>query len=214
MENMVSHRQTSTHSNFENESKPESVKQTIVEMVKAMQADYGRAFTNQFSDPNVLADYKNRLLTKIRGFPVSAIIAGYEIASSASPKFCPTVPEIANCISEVVKQQKDKEKMLLEANRVAALPPPNIITCDPIAMLKDVMDAMEAENAELTAEQKQEKRRALMLKHDALIAKKIKQSQRTEATCAVISCGKPGVFNNKMTGSNFYCAQHFQRMGD
>jgi len=61
----------------------------IVNMLNAMQADYGQTFIKQFGDAEVLKNYKRRLYQKLGGLPINAIIEGYELCTELNKKFCP-----------------------------------------------------------------------------------------------------------------------------
>lgn len=215
MENIISQPQTLNLLISEN-AEPLSVKQAIVSMVKAMQADYGRTFQTQFHDETVLQDYKNRLLTKLRDLPIGAIIAGYEKAAEANPKFCPTVSEIVASVLQVVKQAKKEEKNRLEAERVAALPPPKTIQCNPVAMLKDAMQRIAGEEAGMSKTEKLARHHARLKDHEALMAAHVAtiRLDAQDHLCSASFCDNPGTLSHATTGSsNFYCNEHFRRAG-
>ncbi|MDE3023151.1 MAG: hypothetical protein KGI54_15095 [Pseudomonadota bacterium] len=191
---------------------PQSVKQTIVEMVKAMQADFGRTFQNQFHDPEVLAEFKNRLLTKLRGYPPGAIISGYEQCVDRNPKFCPTVPEIEASTKEIIKNLEQAEKNRIETQRLAALPAPTI-SCNPVEMFAKAKESHDSEK--LTSEQRMKKRDEAMKNHNALLIIHSHLIKRVYADydhlCKFPGCRKAGsISRGTKGGDNFYCLQHFR----
>jgi hypothetical protein len=186
------------------------LEKVIVQMINAMQADYGQVFTKQFIDAEVLRNYKRRLYQKLRGLPVEAIIEGYELCVSQNLKFCPTIHEVVANVLEVVKRNKKLQANKVEAEQVATLPAPKI-KCDPLAMLAK---AKSVKREQETEEDRQKRKASLLQNHQAVLnlhSHKIKQIfVDAEHTCAVSNCNKPGALSSGLKGgSNWYCAKHF-----
>ncbi len=190
---------------------------TIVSMVNAMQADYGQIFTKQFSDSEILKNYKRRLYQKLKGLPIDAIVDGYELSAENNKRFCPTVPEITANVLEVIKRNKKVESNNSEADRVAALPPPKIVECDPLKMLAKAKSASKTSSKEDKAAWMARKEAAFKNNEAVLIlyGQNIKRRYaQPEHSCVVNGCNKAGASSNGTKGSdNWYCAKHFKTAG-
>jgi len=186
---------------------------TIVDMINAMQSDYGQVFTKQFSDPEILKNYKRRLYQKLKGFPYKSIIDGYELCVDQNLKFCPTIPEVVANVSEAVKRNKRLEANKAEAESVAALPPP-AITCDPLKLLADAKAASKTGSKEDKAAWMARKAEALKNNEAVLVlhGHNIKRRYaQPEHSCVVNGCYKAGTLSNGTKGSdNWYCISHFK----
>jgi len=190
---------------------------TIVSMINAMQADYGQVFTKQFSDSEILKNYKRRLYQKLKGLPIDAIVDGYELSAEASKKFCPTVPEIVGCVLEVVKRNKKAENNKAEADRVAALPPPKIVECNPLELLANAKAASDTASKEDKAAWMARKAEALK-NHNAVLNLNNHKIKRVEPSlahqCVVAGCYTTGNLGAGTKGSdNWYCSKHFKTAG-
>jgi hypothetical protein len=187
---------------------------TIVSMINAMQADYGQVFTKQFSDSEILKNYKRRLYQKLKGLPIESIIDGYELCVDQNLKFCPTIPEVAANVLEAVKRSKRTESNKAEADRVAALPPPKITECNPSKLLVEALSK---------ASDKKDKaawmaRKAELIKnHNAVLVLYNKfdhGNADSEHDCVISGCRTAGSMSNGTKGSgNFYCSKHFKTAG-
>lgn len=188
----------------------------IVSMLNAMQADYGQIFTKQFNDVDVLKNYKRRLYQKLRGLPIDAIVDGYELCAEQNKKFCPTVPQIIQSVLEAVKRNKKLEANKVEAESVAALPPPTI-SCDPLALLAKAKAASKTGSKEDEAAWMARKAEALRNNEAVLVL----HGQSTkhiyaqpEHLCVVNGCRDIGTLSNGTKGSdNWYCINHFKTAG-
>ncbi len=107
----------------------------IVSLINAMRTDYGARFTKQFSDNEILRDFKRRLYKKLCKFDPRAIVEGYENLTENAPKFCPTVPEIvrhvreANIILKRAEREKNKARLISQQKTT--------YNCDPIKLLAE-----------------------------------------------------------------------------
>jgi hypothetical protein len=193
----------------------------IVEMIRAMSADYGRVFKSTFPDEGAITDFKQRAYIRLRAIDgikenIGIVTLGYETASRASPDYPPNLIQIELCIRDANKAQKLAETNRIDAERVAALPPPTI-SCDPWQMYKDELKRKVGEESVeiLTREERMKAGRDRMKKHIRLLVLDL-QSNRIrcpppddEHSCYVISCNKPGT--QKQSGGNFYCPEHNKR---
>ena len=195
--------------------KSDPLAMAIVHMMRAMASDYGAMFTKQFPTEESAKEFKQRLYKKLGGIEITSIYEGYELAVQASPKFCPNAMQIVASAVAAEKDAKRKEKNRLEAERVSALPPPTI-TCNPIAMLREAMAKIAAEEAGMTKEQKRERHLERLKAHEALMAEhmaKIRHNPQ-DHLCAAHMCGNAGTMSHGITGGgNYYCADHFRRNG-
>lgn len=189
---------------------------TIVSIMNAMRADYGRIFTKQFGGEDgkeIITLFKRRLYQKLKGIDIEAIVEGYEICIGRNTKFCPTVPEIVGAALETVKAHKKRDQNLEEAARVSALPAPKIIECDPLAMLAKVK--RNATNPEEASEDRMKRRADILQNHEALLvlnSHKIKRRYAgQEHSCEYGGCNSAGGIANSTTGNgNYYCATHYR----
>lgn len=185
----------------------------VIHVINAMQADFGRLFTKQFDDPEVLKNYKRRLYAKLKGFPLNAIVSGYENHVETNTKYIPTVPELVASIQAAVKQDQTDAKNKAEAERLANLPAPTI-ECNPLEMLAKAKLA--SNGAVKETDDERLKRKAEMLQsHNAVIAlhsHKIKQRYaQPEHYCSVNGCRRTGTISAGLNGaSSWYCAKHFR----
>jgi len=188
--------------------------ETIVQIVKAMRADYGRSFQTQFENDEVLRTFKNRLYSKLKGIPKNLIVAGYEMALAQSPKFVPNIQQIVSCVVQAEKENKRIVKNKIEAARVAALPPPTI-TCNPIQMLRDAIAFIENDEKDLTKEEKRFMHHSRLRAHEDLIKAHTDKKElvvHNEHKCVASFCEKPGALSHGTTGANnFYCKDHFRQ---
>ena len=195
--------------------KNDSLAMAILAIMKAMQADYGALFTKQFPSEIAVTEFKQRLYRKLKGLQIASVIDGYEAAAEASPKFCPNAMQVVSNAVAAEKDARRKEKNRLEAERVSALPPPTI-TCNPIAMLREAMAKIAAEEAGMTKEQKRERHWDRLKAHEALMAEhmaKIRHNPQ-DHLCAAHMCGNAGTMSHGITsGGNYYCSDHFRRNG-
>jgi hypothetical protein len=192
---------------------PDLLAKTIVSMINAMSADYGRVFSKQFPDVDTLTNYKRRLYQKLKGLDLDAIVDGYELCIKRNTKFCPTVPEIVESVLEVIKRNKKRDENQIEAIRVSTLPAPTI-ECDPLVMLSDAKKNISAQLTQ-TSKERMEKRREVLKNHEALLncnRSKIKRHVASyEHSCEVDGCNKAGGISSGITGhGNYYCAEHYR----
>jgi hypothetical protein len=189
---------------------------TIVSMINAMEADYGQTFIKQFRDAEVLKNYKRRLYQKLKGLPIEAVVNGYELCAERNTKFCPTVPGIVESVLEAVKRNKKLEVNKLEAESVAALPPPTII-CNPLELLAKAKTASKTGSKENKAEWMARKAEALK-NHETVLnlhGHKIKRLYaQPEHSCVVNGCHHAGTLSGGIKGGgNWYCIKHFKTAG-
>lgn len=202
---------TQQTSNEKIESNP--LAKTIVSMINAMQADYGLVFTKQFSDPEILRNFKQRLYQKLKGLPLDAIIDGYELCTSQSKKFCPTVPEILSSVLETVKQNKKKAENQAEVSRLSALPAPKAIANPSRVndLLRKAMQTPESNEKERIARLKTAlKNHEVMISVETMTGKVKTRPAQPEHGCSHSFCQKTGTLSHGVNwGGNFYCGEHF-----
>lgn len=183
----------------------------VVHIINAMQADFGRLFTMQFDDPEVLKNYKRRLYAKLKGFPLNAIVSGYENHVEKNTKYIPTVPELVASIQAAVKQDQTDAKNKDEAERLAALPAPTI-ECNPLEMLAK---AKSATSGQRTKQEERLARNDALKNHNAVLNLHSHRYTRRFAQpshyCAVPGCNKAGTISAGTNGgSNWLCSKHFR----
>lgn len=186
---------------------------TIVSMINAMKADYGRIFTKQFFDEETLTNFKRRLYQKLKGLEIEAVVEGYELCIERNTKFCPTVPEIVAAVLETIKRHQKRDENKAEADRVSALPAPTI-SCNPLELLDQAKSAGRSGVAE-TSDERMARRAELLKNHESLLVLNGHRIKRVyadvEHLCAHHGCGMPGGIGSGITGkSNFYCADHYR----
>jgi hypothetical protein len=186
---------------------------TIVSMINAMEADYGQTFIKQFRDTEILKNYKRRLYQKLGGLPINVIIEGYELCTEQNKKFCPTVPEIVESVLEAVKRNKKLEANKVEAECVAALPPPTI-DCNPLELLAKAKSASKTGSKEDKAAWLARKAEALK-NNEAVLVLHGQNIKRRHAQpvhfCVVNGCQNAGSLSaGTKGGDNWYCAKHFK----
>lgn len=188
---------------------------TIVSIMSAMRADFGRIFTKQFGDEEMITLFKRRLYQKLKGIDLEAIIEGYELCIERNTKFCPTVPEITAAALETVKRHKKRDENKAEAERVSALPAPKI-SCNPIEMLAKAKFSTPGQINE-TSEERMKRRADILKNHEAILVlhshKITRRFAGDEHRCEYGGCHSAGGISNGTTGKgNFYCATHFRMM--
>lgn len=186
---------------------------TIVSIMSAMRADYGRIFTKQFGSDEEITLFKRRLYQKLGGLSLEAIVEGYELCIEKNTKFCPTVPEIVSAVLTTIKTHKKRDENRAEAARVSALPAPKIIDCNPLEMLAKVK--IRDRVVEETSEERIKRRSDILQNHEALLVlNNHKIKRRTfgqEHNCEYGGCNKVGGISSTTTGNgNFYCAEHYR----
>ena len=185
---------------------------TIISVMNAMKADYGRIYAKQFDSDEAITFFKRRLYQKLKDIEIEAIVEGYEICIGRNTHFCPTVPEIVAAVLETVKTHKKREENKAEAERVSALPAPTI-SCNPVEMLLTAKKLVKqgdetkkdwmARKAEIWKNQE-----AILNLYSHKIAKKI---AGPEHKCMYGGCGRPGAISRATTGKgNYYCAEHYR----
>lgn len=187
---------------------------TIVSIMNAMAADYGRIFTKQFNDKEAITFFKRRLYQKLKGIDIEAIVEGYEICIGRNTKFCPTVPEIVGATLETVKAHKKRDQLLNEAARVSALPAPKITQCNPLEMLANAQLKKQVEKEE-THDVWVARKAVLLKNHEAVLVLNRSKINRKfagpENVCGYGGCNKAGTLTSSTTGNgNYYCAIHYR----
>ena len=184
----------------------------ITGMMKAMAADYGTVFKNQFQTEEDQTNFKRRLYVRLRDFNPKNIRKGYEHAALASPKYCPNAMQVVAAVIELEKIDKKNEKNRKEAERIGALPKPTI-TCNPMKMLRDAMRQIEIDELGMTKEEKREAHFKRLEAHNSLMAVHLSKEKQNavDQLCCVSFCDKPGVLSNTTSGNgSFYCIEHFR----
>ena len=187
--------------------KNDPIAQVILQITHAMKIDFGAQYKKQFENDEDLRQYKRRLYTKLIDSLVPDIIDGYEAYIESGKVFCPTIPELITNIEAAKKNRLRKEANNREVERVAALPAPKVIECNPMALLA------ESKNKAGPID------RAHTLKnHEALLTlagdKIRKVAVLPSQLCAVGFCQKPGALSRATNGGGeFYCAEHFRQTG-
>jgi hypothetical protein len=190
----------------------------ILEMIRAMSADYGRVFKSTFPDKGAITDFKQRAYIRLRAIDgikenIGIVTLGYETASRASPDYPPNLIQLDVCIRDANKAHKLAEINRIDAERVTALPTPTI-SCDPIRLYKDELKRkVSEEDVEiLTREERMAEGRDRMKKHIRMLVIDLQRNRircpppDDEHSCYVSSCNKPGT--QKQSGGNFYCSEH------
>lgn len=181
----------------------------IVSLINAMRFDFGHKFTSVFPDKETLRVYKRRVYAQCRNGEVEDLANGYELYLSGRPEWPPSWPVL---LGHVDQARNDRVKALqnkLEAERVAALPPPSV-ECDPVAMFAEAKAKADALPAD-----RDERRSQLLQLHNATLSAhsdKIKHIYaQHEQSCAVGFCKSAGVLSASTKGDgNFYCREHFR----
>jgi len=189
------------------------LKEAVSRIVMVMSSDYGASFKRTFTNDEEVLNLKRRLYSKLRGLPIDCIVDGYEDCVAASPKFCPTVPEIIGAVLEVIKRRKKHAENKAEAERVSALPAPTI-SCNPIEMLASAKKSSGIDQKE-TSEERMKRRAEIEKNHNALLtlnSSKIKKIYaKIEQSCQHNGCRNAGGISNSTNGKgNFYCADHYR----
>lgn len=205
-----------TLQNSEERIKNDPLAKTIISIMSAMRADYGRVFTKQFSDEEVITLFKRRLYQKLKGLSIDAIVEGYERCIERNTKFCPTVPEIVASVLDVVKQHKKSDENKAESERISALPSPTI-SCNPIEMLAKakIKDVSNNEVSEESSEERMKRRAEMLKNHEALLVIHGENIKRRyagpEHSCEYSGCQKAGSISRAISGKgNFYCSEHYR----
>lgn len=182
----------------------------IVQITNAMKADFGRQYQVQFKTNEDLTQYKRRLYTKLRAFDINDIANGYESYIDSGKTFCPTVPDLLECVEEEKKRRIQREQAATEVHRVATLPPPTI-QCDPLKMLADAKQAAQQRKDGPSMGERLVAHNALLTLHSKYIKKR---EFGSEKCCEVGYCKKPGAFShNTKGGGPFYCLEHYRQAG-
>lgn len=182
-----------------------------------MAVDYGQLYKTQFSNDQDLRLWKRRAWVKLKGLDPGDIVAGYELLAGKTKKFLPTVLDIAEYAVQTQKIRKQAEKNAKEAERLAALPPPNVAADKPrlFALMREHLSGIDKK---LTPEE--DERRLLRLAqkcegHEALVQKDFPGLGKTYLApgheCQVGFCRDPGVLSHSTTGGNYYCKEHFRK---
>lgn len=197
---------------YDEKSKIDPIAAAITGMMKAMAADYGNVFKNQFQTEEDQTNFKRRLYVRLRDLNPKNIRKGYEHAALASPKYCPNAMQIVAAVIELEKIDKKNEMNRLEAERIGALPKPTI-TCNPMKMLRDAMRQIEIDELGMTKEEKREAHFKRLEAHNSLMATHLSKERKNvvDHLCCVSFCEKPGVLSSATSGNgSFYCKDHFR----
>jgi len=183
----------------------------IVEITKAMKADFGRQYQAQFKTDDDMTQYKRRLYAKLRGIDINDIADGYELYVDAGKTFCPGIPELLDFIRQAEKSRKQNLSNLADADRVAALPAPSI-ECNPLQILA------EAKQSAIACAARDMSMAEKLKAHDALLTLHAHHIKRRdfnfENACAVSYCKLPGgLSHNTKGGGPFYCREHYRQAG-
>lgn len=182
---------------------------TIQSLTDAMKADFGRSYSNQFSDPEELRLYKRRLYQKLRGLHIEDIKIGYEKYVDTGHKYCPTVPELLDVVKQAEKVRKQSERAWAETERKAQALPSPTIQCNPLEMLAEAQaKAEQGKGSGVSKEQ-------LLANHKAVLeifGTRIRKPRfGPQHKCAVSFCNKFGTLSSGTTGhGNFYCVEHYR----
>jgi len=181
-----------------------TLKEAIIQLTDALKFDYGDQYEKRYSSDQKIKDFKNGLLTRLRGINPEAVMYGYRMAAELSPTFMPNVMLLCEAITIAVKTLQNNKKNLIEAERFALLPAPTI-TCDPIEMLA---------NAKINTRPTRERMDEMIKAHNALLnihRDKINHGPPTKP-CAIGYCNKAGTISGNTRGDgNFYCKEHFRQ---
>jgi hypothetical protein len=187
--------------------KNDPLAQVILQITHAMKTDFGAQYKKQFANDEDLRLYKRRLYTKLIDSSVPDIIDGYEAYIESGKTFCPTIPELITNIEAAKKDRLRKEANNREVQRVAALPAPKVVECNPLAMLAEAKDkAGTVSKADI------------LKNHEAVITLAGDKIRRVDVLpvhcCAVGFCQKPGVLSRATVGNgDFFCKEHFRQTG-
>lgn len=189
------------------------LKNAVLDITNAMRIDFAEAFWKAFPTEEDVRLLRRRLYSRARNLPIQAVIDGYE-ASLGDGKM-PSVENIIAHANQIASRIRKTERERLEAERVAALPPPNREGLERIAS-----ERLEANRKAVKQESPEERsaRRAEMLRqHEALIAAaraagRIYTPKFAGKQCAIPYCENAGTISSSTTGSElWYCKTHFRR---
>lgn len=183
----------------------------IVDLINAMQADFGIKFRTQFAEESEnLRNYKRRLYARLRGHELLAIQRAYEryIDLEPRPEWPPTIPEFLECLDAVERKIRIAKRNQEEIERIDSLPPPKIIECNPIQMLRDAIANAKPKTLEQRLKELDE--------HNELLRKyssKIYSHHESLAhLCVYQGCSNTGTMSHGTRGEgNFYCSEHFRK---
>lgn len=186
-------------------SKPlDELARTINSVIAAMSADFGDRFKRAFEAPEDLRQYKRRLYMLLRGKPAAAVVDAYEQMVAEKPGLIPTAPEISYATERVAIAMRRAETERVEAERIAALPPPN-----PAGMrrIRDGAARIGTEDCEELAE--------AVAAHEELIRRHTREGRIRRPGLRITpcpTCGNPGTFSRSVAGSEtWYCLEHFRK---
>jgi len=177
-----------------------SMKQTIIDLTLAMKADFGALYASVFKDPEDLREFKNRLLTRLKGVDPVCLTDGYEQLLEADLKYPPTAQEIIKSAIEV-KRKRDREQREREAIESKKLEPPPTMTVEPLKLLSEAKE----EKPEITFQDRAKAHEALIKTFDA--QGKIRRTPyHMSSGCASFGCKNPGTVSSSLRGTDtWYC---------
>lgn len=189
----------------------DSLKNAVIDITNAMRIDFAQEFGKYFQTDEDVRLLRRRLYGRARDIPVQAVIEGYE--ASLEDGGMPSVDRIIAHANRIAARMRRMERERIEAERIAALPPPNKAG---LARIEAERKAASKRAAETDGETHAEKMRRLIEVHEANLraaraAGKICTPTFAERkTCAVPYCEKAGTMSSSVTGSTmWYCSEHF-----
>lgn len=194
------------------EDKYNDLAKVIINITKAMKADFGQQYIKQFSVDEDLRQYKRQLYSRMKGYNLQDIMNAYDEYVNAGNEFCPNIPALLKLVDAAAKSRRQSEANQAEALRIGNTQP-TTRDCNPLAMLKDAREALKAK-PQTKEERLAERLQALKAHHQLLELDKDKIKRHfvdAEHQCHVGYCDKPGSLSHGTTGKgNFYCQEHFQ----
>ena len=180
---------------------------TVNRLVAVMKIDFPAGFNKSFSNGDSETFLKRRLYKSFLNIKPACVFDGYQECINRNPSFLPTTPEL---LSEVKKQSKISLKKIeedLEAQKLAALPPPTI-TCNPLNLLAKAKAGTKSKT--MSTAERLKLKEELRLKLNATVGHIGRQYADGTHLCAVPGCKKAGSMSDSVSGSNsWYCARHF-----
>jgi hypothetical protein len=193
----------------------DTLEKVVIALVENMKSDFGSHYDRSYPGAEDKRQHKRRLYAQLRDKQLIDIRVAYEHYIQEGINKLPTIPQLIGLVDEAAKIRKKNKHNAEEAERMAALPPPNITrTVNPIAMLRDAIAQIAMDEQGLSKAEKWAKHQERLKAHEALIAE-FESKRKLDVSghlCATSFCGNVGTLSHGLTGGgNFYCRDHFKR---
>jgi hypothetical protein len=188
------------------------LKQAVIDLTMALRTDYRTQFVAAFPDEGKVTEFKNRLLTALKGRCVGKdLVDGYEllIECPENRTYMPTIPTILQYAMQCRGLRLEAEKNASEAGILARALPNPVSRCNPLEMLAQAKALVKSSGGVSSLDEKRKQHEALLADHArrGLIPK----ANVALSLCAVEGCQSVGHFSSGTNGKgNFYCARHFK----